>query len=71
MAAAVRSLAWLELNINYVCQVYYNTAAFSPCHFTSFEPRFINLNLQSQVFGGELKILNFRCLSGFALTKKL
>ena len=52
MAAAVRSLAWLELNINYVCQVYYNTAAFSPCHFTSFEPRSRNLNLQSQVQGG-------------------
>ena len=57
MAAAVRSLAWLELNINYVCQVY--NAAFSPCHFTSFEPRFKYRRGKLE----ELRILNFPFLS--------
>ena len=60
-AAAVRSLAWHELNINYVCQVY-NAAAFSPCHFTSFEPRF-------KAWGAEN--IKFPFSACFVLTKKL
>ena len=64
MAAAVRSLAWHELNINYVCQVY--NAAFSSCHFTSFEPRFKS---RRKTWGAEN--IKFPFSACFVLTKKL